>query len=161
MQSKSAFIKVISIIHLAFLSGQVLLLLLLYFVRTTFADQDSIYSGYEKIIAVGCAFLGMIAYSTGNRLFNKKMVEINLGSMPLALKAEHYRGINILRWAMLEGVALLTAVFYYLTGYLPILIVAVVLILLFYTLKPTLSKMASDLNASESEVMDLDRIQRP
>ena len=67
-------------------------------------------------------------------------------------KLNDYRGISITRWALSEFATLFSIVMVFVTGSPALLAVAVLLIVLFLTIRPSLSKAASDLNVSEMEI---------
>jgi hypothetical protein len=67
-------------------------------------------------------------------------------------KLNDYRGISITRWALSEFATLLSIIMVFITGSPALLAVAVLLIILFLTIRPSLSKAASDLNVSEMEI---------
>jgi hypothetical protein len=71
-------------------------------------------------------------------------------------KLNDYRGISITRWALSEFATLLSIIMVFITGSPALLAVAVLLIALFLTIKPSLSKAASDLNVSEMEIERMD-----
>jgi hypothetical protein len=71
-------------------------------------------------------------------------------------KLNDYRGISITRWALSEFATLLSIIMVFITGSPALLAVAVLLIALFLTVRPSLSKAASDLNVSEMEIERMD-----
>ena len=71
-------------------------------------------------------------------------------------KLNDYRGISITRWALSEFATLLSIIMVFVTGSPALLTVAILLIALFLTVRPSLSKVASDLKVSEMEIEQMD-----
>jgi uncharacterized membrane protein len=71
-------------------------------------------------------------------------------------KLNDYRGISITRWALSEFATLFSIIMAFVTGSPALLVIAIFLIALFLTTRPSLSKAASDLNVSEMEINQMD-----
>jgi len=66
-------------------------------------------------------------------------------------KFEVYRAASLVQWALLEGPAIFCLICFFLTGNYAFLGLALVLIILFFLLGPTRTKIAFQLGLSEDE----------
>ena len=151
--TKASEIKALQILYTALLVGQVLFLTItsvLIFSGNFSADFSL--GKYLIQIIIGCIGSGLAGYFAGTSLFRKKLEQLNNSSKSLMEKLNDYRGISITRWALSEFATLFSIVMVFVTGSPALLAVAVLLIVLFLTIRPSLSKAASDLNVSEMEI---------
>lgn len=120
-----------------------------------FSPRSSL-GNYVTHIIILCLALGLSGFFLGSTFFRRKLEQLNSSSKPLAEKFNDYRGANIGRWALSEFATLLSLVMVFVTGSPLLLVVAIFLIALFLTTRPSVSKAASDLNVSEVEIGQLD-----
>lgn len=139
-----SFIQRITIIYLALIIGQLLFAGVSYsIVETNFLSFDfgsDVFVMLVPALAVGGAF-------ASNFIYNKKIDELT-SLESLNNKLIGYQTACIIRYALLEGPALLGIVTYMQTGNLFFLIIAGALIVYFITLRPTKEKIEMDLNFS-------------
>lgn len=139
-----SFIQRITIIYLALIIGQLLFAGVSYtLVETNFLSFDfgsDVFVMLVPAIAVSGAF-------ASNFIYTKKINELT-SLESLKDKVMGYQTACIIRFALLEGPALLGIVYYMQTGNLLFLIIAGALIVYFITLRPTKEKIETDLNFS-------------
>lgn len=139
-----SFIKTITIIHLALIMGLLLFSGVSYTLVETnvlsFDFENDIFSLIVPVFAIGGAF-------ASNFIYTKKINELT-SLESLKDKVMGYQTACIIRFALLEGPALLGIVYYMQTGNLLFLIIAGALIVYFVTLRPTKEKIETDLNFS-------------
>lgn len=155
MDQKPAFVRLLTILHYALLIGQVLFAIILFsvvyfgnFAKFSLEELSGTFLGI-------CITLGLAAFLGGKFLFDKKLEAISNSSGTLNSKSELYRGTCISRWAVMEGVTLFSLVIFFMTGNYWIISVAIVMILLFFTLRPTTDKIAEDLKTTVEELYSI------
>lgn len=151
--TKPSEIKVLVILHSALLVGQALFAIIA-FVITYIGKSQSTYSfnAYPTQILLLCIGIGIGGYLAGNLVFRKKLEQINSDSKSLSEKFNDYRSACITRWALTEFATLFCIILFFVTRINLLLVVAVALILLFLTTRPSLEKTASDLDVSGAEI---------
>lgn len=151
-QTPKGFLKVLSIIHGAFITG----LLLFGFVAVLIKcnHQMSVKLTNDPFIMVVplLAAAGLIA---GQLIFKNQLSRLNNESLKEKIKG--YQSATIIRFALLEGPALFAIVAFILSWNMLFLGIAGALILYFSSLKPTRPRTETDLNLSYEEKMVFDR----
>lgn len=99
----------------------------------------------------------IFAISIGYWLFGSQMKTAKAASN-LSDKLNTYRSANIIRWALLEGAALVALVFYLLSGNVILLAIAGISLLILGLLHPNVMRLKVDLDLSQTE---LDRLDDP
>ncbi|HZW65891.1 MAG TPA: hypothetical protein VFF23_09400 [Hanamia sp.] len=155
--TKPSEIKALQILYTALLAGQILFLVITSVIifSGNFSTDFSL-RNYSTEILIVCIVIGLAGYFGGTSIFRKKMEQLNNSPKSLMEKLNDYRGISITRWALSEFATLLSIIMVFITGSPALLAVAVLLIALFLTVRPSLSKAASDLNVSEMEIERMD-----
>lgn len=152
-QTKPTEIKALLILHTALLAGQVLFTAIFTLIVFTGKSQTaSSLNAYPTQIILLCIGIGIAGYLAGNLLFRKKLEQINSDSKSLSEKFNDYRSACITRWALSEFATLFCIILFFVSRINVLLIVAIALLLLFFTTRPSLGKTASDLNVSEPEI---------
>ena len=147
-------VKTMLILHLAFFAGQVLFALLSSFL--VFSNLfPPVLGKYAPELILLAALLEVIAILLARFLYRRKLKKINATPTPLPQKLESYRAANIIRWAILEGTALLVLIMFLLTNQWLILVIVLALLFIFFTTRPTAPNIASDLQVSEQEIFSL------
>jgi len=151
--TKPSEIKALQILYTALLAGQILFLVITSVIifSGNFSTGFSL-RNYSTEILIVCIVIGLAGYFGGTSIFRKKLEQLNNSPKSLMEKLNDYRGISITRWALSEFATLLSIIMVFITGSPALLAVAVLLIILFLTIRPSLSKAASDLNVSEMEI---------
>ena len=154
MQTTPPYIRVLKILHLALMAGQVLFILIMfssvYFQKINDFKLESI--SMELLIA--SIILAALAYLGGKSLFNKKLAIIRESNFDVAKKLEDYRAANIIQWAMIEAPVILCCIFFFLTGNYYFMLIAVIMIILFYSTKTGTEKTLEDLQISLTDLED-------
>ena len=143
--------KVLPIIHLALLIGQVLFAVVVY----NIAPQKGFsFDGSANPFVYVSLVLTFGGFTAGNILFTKQLQKIE-PEYTLSQKLASYQTAFILRAALLEGPSLFSIVAYMLSGNLLFLAVSGAIILYFVTIRPTKDKIANDLNLGDNEKAEL------
>jgi hypothetical protein len=138
------YLKTITIIHIALLTGQVMFAIVSFFMtNSTSLNLNPAGDVYFYIVPVFALF-GIIA---GSLLF-KQLVAGTAGKKTLSEKLAGYQTALIVRFALTEGASLFAIVSYLLGGNLFYLVVAGLNMLYFILIRPTKDKMSDDLNLS-------------
>ena len=147
-------VKSMLILHMAFFAGQVLFAILSSFL--VFAGIfPPILDKYGPELILLAALLEVIAVLLARFLYRRNLRKINSTPAPLAQKLEAFRAANIVRWAILEGTALMVLVLFLLTNQWLILFIVLALLFIFFTARPTAPNIATDLQVSEQEIFSL------
>ncbi|RNI34482.1 hypothetical protein EFY79_14970 [Hanamia caeni] len=155
--TKPSEIKALQILYTALLVGQVLFLIItsVIILSGNFSTDFSLGKYLIQIIIV-CVVIGLAGYFAGASIFRKKLEQLNNSPKSLMEKFNDYRGVSITRWALSEFATLFSIIMVFVTGAAELLVVAIFLIGLFLTIRPSLSKAASDLHVSEMEIEQMD-----
>ena len=148
-------IKSLLVLHFTLLAGQVVFLLIamLLVILNIFPEQ---LGRYAPQLILTAALLEIVAFLIARLFFKRRLKSINKSTRHLSEKLALYRGANIIRWGILEGAVLITIALFLLTNQWLILIIAVALMFIFFTTRPTAPVIATDLGVSETEIMQLD-----
>ena len=152
MHATPPYIRVLKILHLALMAGQVVFILIMfssvYFQRiNTFALANI--SG-EILIAL--IFFAALAYLFANSQFNKKLAIIRENNLDVSQKLENYRAANIIRWAIIEAPVILCCILFFVTGNYYIILIAVIMIFFFYSARTGTEKTLTDLQISLTDL---------
>lgn len=150
-------IKTMIILHAALLVGQVLFAVISFAVVFLGNTPNSSLGNYSNILILISVLTALGGYFISNIVFQKKLAHIKNSTASLAEKLEYYRSASIIRWALIEFATLLSIVLFLVTHNFIILAVAVVLIVIFFSKKPSLQMVATDLGISEMEIQQMDR----
>jgi hypothetical protein len=145
-------VKGLLILHFALFAGQIIFVL----IATLLVSLNlfpAVLGKYGPELILLSALIEVIAILLAKMLFKRKLKKINQNKLALNKKLEAYRGANITRWAILEGAALIVIVLFLLTNQFLILFIVLALLFIFYTTRPTAPNIATDLEASEREVV--------
>lgn len=126
----------LSILHMAFCIGVLLIILLLHF----FLDPIVLDGFKGKINGIGMFALVIASVNLllANFIFKKRITQI--GSEVTSENIGEVRAAYILKWALLEGAILINVLIYFFVEHHPILIVvALLLLLLLYVSKPKIN----------------------
>lgn len=141
------FVKLISIIHLALLGGQLL------FAIVAYAQAAKVFFGImntgDPLVYI-VAIVAVFGFAASNVMFNV-LLKAALAKPSLGEKIVNYQTALIARFALLEGPSLFAIVGFLLSGNLFFLIIAGLLMLYFLMLRPTKDKIDADLDLNFSE----------
>jgi len=145
----AGFIKSMSIIHAALLAGQLL------FIITAFGISSKVHftvSDTEDVFIFIVPLLAIAGFMGGYILFKRKLKELQAKNS-LGEKMVAYQTALIIRFALLEGPSLFGIVAFMQTGNLFFLVISALLMLYFFSLRPTRDKMEIDLDLGFTEKM--------
>ncbi|MES2279170.1 MAG: hypothetical protein V4592_24270 [Bacteroidota bacterium] len=144
--------KVLTIIHLALMLGQVLFGVVVFFqtrsVRVNIEKIDDVYIYIVPFMAISCFIASNFMY--------KQQLGIAAGKPTLQEKMTGYQTALIVRYALLEGASLFGIVVYLLTGNLLFLLISGAIVIYFLLIRPTRDRVEADLNLTYEEKIDLD-----
>lgn len=156
-QTATPEIKTLSILHFAMFIGQLLFGIIALFLVYSKKFFSPFLTEYLELLISACILIGAAAYFTGNRIFKRKIEEINFHYTPLPQKLNEYRGASITRWAFMEFAVLISIIFFMLTNAYEIMIIAAAFMLVFVTFRPTTKRIAADLRIDEAELEQINK----
>lgn len=139
----------LNIIHIALLMGQILFLLIIYFINheVEMSDGDDLEASF-KLIAPLLAVGGFIASLT----ISKSRLKNSQRKGSLKEKLEDYRAITIIKLALIEGPSLFAIISYFITADMFFFYLALILVLVFVFIRPTKKSFIKDLLLNPSEI---------
>lgn len=140
-------VKTLKFLHLALLSGQVVFLAVVLILTKGKLTMD--FSFEEPIAIVACLLAGITLFA--HRFFFQKLLEKIKASDTLTSKLQQYQSASIVKWGLIEGSTLLCIVGALITKNGILLAIAGVLVVVFYTLKPSREQLFIDLTLSKEE----------
>ena len=142
--------KSLQIIFFALLCGQLLFLLVAFFLikqnifRSSRHDLENIFLSVLVILALLCMV-------SGNKIFKarlQKLSDIN----PIAARFSEYRAASLVRWALLEGPCLFAIICFILTANYLFILIAIFILFFFGSTAPAKNKVANDMGISTDEL---------
>jgi len=137
-----AFIKLLQTIHLALFAGQAIFAIIMY---TQFGPSKFDIKNTSDPFLYAVPLVAIVAFIASNILF-KQYLNKAISKESLHEKTMLYQTAYIVRFAPLEGASLFGLVVFFLTHNLFFLLVSIILMVYFLTLRPTKDKMVYDLN---------------
>ena len=142
-----SYIKTLSTLHLMFLFALLAFLAICFFLNNNLVfDYSDISDPFIYIVPI----FTLGGYFIGNFLYNSKIKKIDKNET-LKHKLSNYQSITIIRFACIDGPALLGIVAFFKTGNLFFVLFAGLLIIYFFTLRPSKVKVISELEMSSEE----------
>ena len=154
-QTSKEYFSILTIIHSALLIGQIVFLIIFYYlVSTGQSETDESLNEIFQIMVPLFILGGLVAsyFLTQNKL------KIIMGKSDLRDKLSEYRTTLIIKYAILEGPSLFGLICYFLTGNNIFLALSGIMILYFAIIRPTRNKTGNDLKLSRRE---RDQIENP
>ncbi|MGV8877722.1 MAG: hypothetical protein ACOH2A_01695 [Sphingobacteriaceae bacterium] len=155
MQPQSAeitpegFLKTLSIIHFSLLSGMILFMVVAYIKQ---GDHYFNFKNTGDVYIIVVPMMAIAAYFVSRLVFKQQILAL-ASKDSLKEKLMVYQGAALVRLAFLEGAALFGIVAFMITGNLFELLISILLVLYFLTLKPTKEKVINDLQLSQEQRM--------
>jgi hypothetical protein len=148
-QTTRQYFRALTILHYALITGVVLFALIAFALQSlnVFGENEEIRNMFLYIVPL-VALGGVI----GGGMIYKKQVNGIKNKTGLTEKLEAYRGIFIMRDALLEGPAIFAIIAYLLTGELLFLALTGSLIAIFILVRPAKQKLIRDLEMSSDEM---------
>lgn len=133
------------IITSAMTIGVVLMLFVIHF----FAQPTPPVEAGDNLFLIIAVALGIGGVFIGQLIFNQRISNIQSGTV--FEKLSEYRPALILKYALLEGPALVAVIFYFTNGDTYFIVIALVMVLLMAYNLPIKSRVANDLNLNQQE----------
>jgi len=145
--------KTLLIIYFSLFAGQVVFVVIAAFIvkQKMFVARPALENLLLPIVSV----LALICIIIGNKLFRKRVQKL-ANIHVIAERFSDYRSISLTRWAILEGPCLFAIICFLLTANNLFLILAAVILFVFWTTAPVKNKVAADLGITPA---DLDSIE--
>lgn len=154
-QNFKQYFNILRILHLALSAAVIVFGVVAHFVLLPIQGAEA---GTNSALYVNLSAGYMVfAISIGYWLFGNQMKTAKAANN-LSDKLNAYRSANIIRWALLEGAALMALVFYFVSGNILLIAIAGVALLLLGLLHPNVMRLKVDLDLSQTE---LDRLDDP
>jgi hypothetical protein len=157
LDPKSIF-RTTTIIYFALLAGQLMFALVTFLVNTNPIHLDLVNEKKDILFyfvpgfALCCAFAGIFIFKKLTTAYQQKSTA---GNYSLSDKLRFFQTAIIVRSALFEGAALFAIVNFLITGNLLFIIVAVCLMVVYLTLRPTVDVVADTLQLSYEEKLEL------
>jgi hypothetical protein len=158
-QTSKEYFKTLQIIFYALITGQLLFGLVALFLHQKIGLDNGLNDLKNIFLYIVPIFIAG-GYLSSRILF-KNSLKTAKSRASLVEKMADYRAALVVRYALLEGPSFFAIVIYQITGYLPFLVMAGFIIVIFLTLKPAKERAVSDLELSPAEeqaILDPDRI---
>lgn len=145
-------IKALIVLHTAFLVGQVIFLAIICFIpqKAVITEADKSY----KTLQLAVALLTVACIAASFFLFKQKVNGIQLADGGTAEKIERYRAATIVKFTLLEAPYMFAMIVYFLTGNLPCLILAIIIVVLFAAQRPTVPLLMYHLQVSRDDLFE-------
>ena len=148
-QTSKEYFRTLSILHIALILGQVFFALI-----TVFLIINKIMIGQRDlsvILAYITPIFTLISLFFSNYFYKKKLKPLQ-ESNDLKYKMTNYRGVLVIRYALIEGPSFFSIVVTLLTSNLVFLVLPVLLIIWMIYLKPSKYRVLTDLELDENEI---------
>jgi len=147
-RTSKEFFKELRILHLALLVGQLLIAGILYYITTGEKKKMDFDSGDISSYFVPSVIV--VGFMASSFIFKKLVVKAK--SMDnLKDKLGAYRSASIVKWALLEGPALIGIILFFISNNLTFLIMGVAMIVYFATTGSSIEKTIEDLSLNHDE----------
>lgn len=144
---KSTF-KSLDFIFIALLSSQLLTALTFYFLKSNnYIPDFNIDSAILKIIIM---ILNFSAFFLGKFFYNMLVKKIHIDEL-LDKKLNSFKTITVFRLTLIESVNLINVIAFLISGDTTILLVFIIILILFFTMRPTRDLFCRDFNVTVEE----------
>jgi len=148
-QNSKTYFRNLTIIYFAMLCGQlafvgVVLCLKLTSAQIVMNKLSFPFSFVLPVIAISCVIAGRLIY--------KHQIKLSQIKSEMIEKMQTYQSGIIIKLALIEGSSLFSIVVFLMTGEVFVLMFTLVLLLIFWTLKPSRQKAIEDLKLTPKEI---------
>ena len=155
MQQKGNDFKTLQVLHYAMLIGMTMFSAIAVFIIVSRGPLRPHDASLERTLQVVALVVAVGAVAAGFMLFNNKLSGIQaIGDVKERMAA--YRGAAIVRWALIEGPVLLSAICFMMTGNYAFLALAIALILVFAAVRPSKAMVVYQLQLTGTEIAELE-----
>jgi hypothetical protein len=148
-QTVKSYFMALQIVYFALIAGQLIFAFLsFYLIRSGLFDGEqaelrNIFIYIVPVFVVGGLFISHLLF--------KSFLNNAKGKISLYEKLTYYRSALIIRYALLEGPSFFAIVVYLLTGDYLFLGMSGLIVLIFFTLKPSVERAINDLELNSEE----------
>jgi hypothetical protein len=152
-QTSKQYFKSLSILYFGLLIGQIVFSAITLYLNLelNFQADDSLSGIFIYIVPI----FVVNGFVTGHLIFKSRLKKIKTYDT-LTAKMGDYRGIAIIRFAMLEGASLFAIIIYLVTADLIFMAMAGLIVLYFIIIKPTVDSVSMDLELDPTEKAKLE-----
>lgn len=152
---KNTVFSTLQLVHKMMLGGQVMFTVIM-FVLVQQQFLSPVAKEQEKILQVIVLVVTAATLIAGNKLFKKKLVDINsMSTTDAKTKLEQYRAATMLYWGITEVGSLVSGIAFLLTGNYAFLAVAALVMLYFGMLAPVKARVAEQLHFQTTDLDEL------
>ncbi len=149
---EAGFFKQVNILFGALLFGQLSIVVVLLFVKSTSEGAillDNTTIGMFSMIVLS---FGLIVFLISKVLYQKLVGQVK-GDLPF--KLQRFRSALVIRYALIEGVTILSVILFFISGEVICLVVAIASLIHFASLRPTRQRAINDLDLTGAEQREL------
>lgn len=150
------FFASVNIIFLGLLFGLLSFVAIFYFMM----ESTGFNADFSSPLILVSLVLAALGFFLSGVIYRKTASKIDK-NLPLNLKLQKISGAILARYVVVEIPAMLSAIFYMLTGNLFFLAVAAIMILYFVILKPNREKTLEDMNLTPEQKQQMSREDEP
>jgi hypothetical protein len=147
------YLKTLTLIHAALVFGLVIFGAISYFSGVGFVGQFEVTNDVFIYLIPIAAMLGYF----GSKIYFKKQLETIRKSDPLPSKLAKYKVASIVKYAFIEGPAVLALFIFMGNGYSLYFSIAFCLVLYLLVQRPTKDKLVQDLDLSPTEQQEMEK----
>jgi hypothetical protein len=153
--SSNNYLVINQIIFYGLLSGLLLFSVFVAYIHSFIPVTPELADYKEVILATVIVFcFGEIML--GRFIFRKKLEPVINKETKLKIKLETYRMAMIVNYALIESAAIFAMIFYLLTAYAPLFVIAGLLIVYLILIRPDKESLFNDLKLDDDEIARLD-----
>lgn len=145
-------IKSLLTIHKTLLAGQIIMLLLFYFLAGNRYNSSNLQ--LFKTLQLVAAFLAISSVTTAFVTFKKKVAQLQVSNSNLSERLVLYRSASILKYALIEGPAVFSIIAYSVFPNASFMVLAAILIVLFAMQRPTIAMLMHDIGADREDFFE-------
>jgi hypothetical protein len=145
-------IKSLISIHTILLSGQIIMLLLFYFLAGKLNNGGN--PEFFKALQFVAAFVAISSVTAAFVIFKKKVTQLQLSDSNLSERLALYRAACILKFALIEGPVVFSVIAYFIFPNASFIVLAGILIVLFAMQRPTIPMLMHDIGADRDDFFE-------
>jgi hypothetical protein len=143
------------IIFFALLSGLLLFAVFVAYIQS-FIPVNAELTDYKEVILATVIIFCFGEIMLGRFIFRRKLESVINKETKLKTKLETYRMAMIVNYALIESAAIFAMIFYLLTAYAPLFVIAGLLILYLILIRPGKESLINDLKLDGDEIARLE-----
>ncbi|MGE5109156.1 MAG: hypothetical protein ACM3H8_16580 [Sphingobacteriales bacterium] len=151
MEKKNGTVRVLQLLFMAMLYGQILFAILVLVLVKAGLFNGVIETETERIFEAVCLGVSFIAIATAFVLFKRRIEQVK-AIASLSGRFTEYRNACVIKYTLLEIPSLLAVVFYMLTAKWNFLLIAVMMIFIFMSQNPIRQRIKVELGVDDIEI---------